>query len=141
MVGFGVMGDFFVYCIDMVIWLNGKVVDVIVMMEIFIKEWMYNFIGKKELVIIDDVCVFFCYFENGFFGFFELIRYVCGYKVFYMFEINGEYVLIKWDLYDLYCFDYFDYGDEGWFCGWCFIYVMDYGGEYFYMDVWWVFGL
>jgi predicted dehydrogenase len=139
--GSGVTGDLLAHCIDTAIWLNGSISNVTAMTETFIKERMHNLTGKKEAVGIDDACAFLCHFANGSLGLFESTRYARGHKALYTFEINGEFMSLKWDLHDLHRLEMFDHRDEGPFRGWKSIHVTDHGGGHPYMDKWWVPGL
>jgi predicted dehydrogenase len=139
--GSGVTGDLLAHCIDTAIWLNGSISNVTAMTETFIKERMHNLTGKKEAVGIDDACAFLCHFANGSLGLFESTRYARGHKALYTFEINGEFMSLKWDLHDLHRLEMFDHRDEGPIRGWKSIHVTDHGGGHPYMDKWWVPGL
>jgi len=137
--GSGVVGDLLSHCVDTAIWLNGGIKEVSGMTETFVKERMHQLTGKVEQVHIDDVCSFFCRFNNGSLGLFESTRYARGHKALYTFEINGANASIRWDLHDLNRLEFFDNGDESNLRGWRSIHVTD--GEQPYMNKWWVPGL
>ena len=139
--GSGVTGDLLAHCIDTAIWLNGSITEVCAQTETFIKERTHTESGRKEKVEIDDACGVLCRFENGSLGLFESTRYARGHKALYTFEINGETGSCAWDLHDLHHLKFFDHGDDGKVRGWHDIHVTDHGGEYPYMDHWWVPGL
>jgi myo-inositol 2-dehydrogenase/D-chiro-inositol 1-dehydrogenase len=137
--GSGVTGDLLAHNIDMALWLNGPIVEVSAMTEIFIKERKHTLTGEVTPVSIDDASAFLCRFANGSMAIFEATRYARGHKALFTLEINGERASAAWDLHDLHRLEYFDHRDEGQLRGWKSIHVTD--GDHPYMKNWWVPGL
>ena len=137
--GSGVTGDLLAHNIDMALWLNGPIVEVSAMTEVFIKERKHSLTGEVTPVTIDDASILLCRFANGSLATFEATRYARGHKALFTLEVNGERASAIWDLHDLHRLQWFDYKDEGSLRGWKSIHITD--GDHPYMKNWWVPGL
>ncbi len=137
--GSGVTGDLLAHNIDMAMWLNGPITEVVATTETFIKERKHNLTGKVEPVGIDDASIFICRFANGSLATFEATRYARGHKALFTLEVNGEHASAKWDLHDLHRLEFFDHRDESQLRGWKSIHITD--SDHPYMKHWWVPGL
>jgi len=137
--GSGVTGDLLAHNIDMAMWLNGPITEIVATTETFIKERKHNLTGKVEPVGIDDASIFFCRFANGSLATFEATRYARGHKALFTLEVNGEHASAEWDLHDLHRLEFFDHRDESQLRGWKSIHITD--SDHPYMKHWWVPGL
>jgi myo-inositol 2-dehydrogenase/D-chiro-inositol 1-dehydrogenase len=137
--GSGVTGDLLAHNIDMAMWINGPITEVVATTETFIKERKHNLTGKVEPVGIDDASIFICRFANGSLATFEATRYARGHKALFTLEVNGEHASAEWDLHDLHRLEFFDHRDESQLRGWKSIHITD--SDHPYMKHWWVPGL
>ncbi|MGH9325484.1 MAG: Gfo/Idh/MocA family protein [Terriglobia bacterium] len=133
--GTGVSGDLSTHNIDTAIWLNGPVIEVCGMTEIFIKDRLRPD-GSPARVEIEDVCTFLARFSNGANGTFEATRYARGRKNKNSFEINGERGSLYFDLENMHQLQYYAHEDPPHLQGWRTILVT--GAEHPYMANWWV---
>ena len=135
--GAGVTGDLISHSVDTALWLNGPIIAVSAMTEIFIKERAVQ--GQPEVrrpIEIDDACQFLCRFANGSIGNFEATRYARGRKNFNTLEINGADGSIYFDLEDPHRLEFYDHGDASHLTGWRSIHTTNF--EHPYMDHYWV---
>lgn len=135
--GAGVTGDLISHSVDTALWLNGPIIAVSAMTEIFIKERAVQ--GQPEVrrpIEIDDACQFLCRFANGSIGNFEATRYARGRKNFNTLEINGADGSIYFDLEDPHRLEFYDHGDASHLTGWRSIHATNF--EHPYMDHYWV---
>jgi predicted dehydrogenase len=135
--GSGVSGDLVAHSVDTAMWLNGPIVSVTGMTEIFVKERkLQDDPSRTKAVTIDDACQFMCRFQNGSLGLFESTRYARGRKNYNTLELNGENASVYFDLEDPHRLQYYDHGDAEHLHGWRNIHVT--GFEHPYMKNWWV---
>ena len=135
--GAGVTGDLISHSVDTALWLNGPIIAVSAMTEIFIKERAVQ--GQPDVrrpIEIDDACQFLCRFANGSIGNFEATRYARGRKNFNTLEINGADGSIYFDLEDPHRLEFYDHGDASHLTGWRSIHATNF--EHPYMDHYWV---
>ena len=135
--GAGVTGDLISHSVDTALWLNGPIIAVSAMTEIFIKERAVQ--GQPDVrrpIEIDDACQFLCRFANGSIGNFEATRYARGRKNFNTLEINGADGSIYFDLEDPHRLQFYDHGDASHLTGWRSIHATNF--EHPYMDHYWV---
>lgn len=135
--GAGVTGDLLSHAIDTAMWLNGPIVSITAMTEIFIKERaVQDAPQQRRAVTIDDACQFMCRFANGSLGLFESTRYARGRKNYNTLELNGDKASLYFDLEDPHRLQYYDHGDVDHLHGWRNIHVS--GFDHPYMKNWWV---
>lgn len=135
--GSGVTGDLLAHCIDLALWLVGRISSVSAMTETFVKERkLQDDPGKVKPVRIDDACAFIGRFENGALATFESTRYARGRKSQNTFEINGHNGSLYWDMEEGHKLSYFDNAGDSHLRGWRDINTWD--SEHPYMKHWWV---
>lgn len=135
--GAGVTGDLISHAVDTALWLNGPIVSVTAMTEIFVKERpVQGEPGQTRPVTIDDACQFMCRFANGSLGLFESTRYARGRKNYNTLELNGDKASLYFDLEDPHRLQFYDHGDADHLHGWRSVHVT--GFEHPYMKQWWV---
>jgi predicted dehydrogenase len=135
--GAGVTGDLLSHSIDTALWINGPIMAVTAMTEIFVKERpVQDEPGRTKAVTIDDACQFMCRFANGSLGLFESTRYARGRKNYNTLELNGDKASVYFDLEDPHRLQFYDHGDADHLHGWRNIHVS--GFDHPYMKQWWV---
>lgn len=95
--GSGVVGDLMTHSLDLALWLNGPLRDVMAM--------QHTFAAGRD---IDDVTLVMARFANGSVGSFEATRYATGCRNRNTFEIHGDRGALGFDLEDLTRLRWFD---------------------------------
>ncbi|HZO52230.1 MAG TPA: Gfo/Idh/MocA family oxidoreductase [Bryobacteraceae bacterium] len=95
--GSGVVGDLMTHSLDLALWLNGPLREVMAM--------QHTFAAGRD---IDDATLVMARFANGSIGSFEATRYATGYRNRNAFEIHGEHGALGFDLEDLTRLTWFD---------------------------------
>ena len=95
--GSGVVGDLMTHSLDLALWLNGPLREVMAM--------QHTFAAGRD---IDDATLVLARFANGSIGSFEATRYATGCRNRNAFEIHGERGALGFDLEDLTRLRWFD---------------------------------
>lgn len=95
--GSGVVGDLMTHSLDLALWLNGPLREVMAM--------QHTFAAGRD---IDDATLVMARFANGSIGSFEATRYATGCRNRNAFEIHGERGALGFDLEDLTRLTWFD---------------------------------
>lgn len=95
--GSGVVGDLMTHSLDLALWLNGPLREVVAM--------QHTFAAGRD---IDDATLVMARFANGSLGSFEATRYATGCRNRNAFEIHGERGALGFDLEDLTRLRWFD---------------------------------
>lgn len=133
--GSGVTGDLLSHLVDISNFLAGEIVSVAGTSRIFVNE-RERPEGGKSKVEIEDAAIFVCQYSNGAIGHFEATRFANGRKNGNIFEVNGEYGSLYFDLEDMSRLWYFDSRDPKHVQGWKEISIWE--EVHPYMKNWWV---
>jgi predicted dehydrogenase len=133
--GSGVTGDLHSHIVDLSNYLAGEIVSVAGASRIFVNE-RERPEGGRAGVEIEDASVFVCKYASGALGHFEATRFANGRKNGNIFEINGEYGSLYFNLEDMSRLWYFDSREPKHVQGWKQISVWE--EVHPYMQHWWV---
>ena len=97
--GSGALGDLGAHIIDLAHYLVGDIKTLSASTRTFIPERPSpDNPDEMQPVTVDDAFVAICEFENGALGTFEATRFAGGRKNYNVFEINGEYASVQFNL-------------------------------------------
>jgi predicted dehydrogenase len=133
--GSGVTGDLLSHVVDISNYLAGEIESVAATSRIFVGE-RERPEGGSAKVEIEDASIFVCKYANGAIGHFEATRFANGRKNGNIFEINGEYGSLYFNLEDMSRLWYFDSREAKHVQGWRQISVWE--EIHPYMKHWWV---
>ncbi len=133
--GSGVTGDLHSHIVDISNYLAGEIESVAGVSRIFISE-RERPEGGRARVEIEDASIFLCQYAHGAIGHFEATRFANGRKNGNIFEINGEYGSLYFNLEDMSRLWYFDSREPKHVQGWKQISVWE--EVHPYMNRWWV---
>lgn len=133
--GSGVTGDLLSHVVDISNYLAGEIVSVAGTSRIFVGE-RERPEGGSAKVEIEDAAIFVCKYAGGAIGHFEATRFANGRKNGNIFEINGEYGSLYFNLEDMSRLWYFDSREPKHVQGWKQISVWE--EIHPYMKHWWV---
>ena len=124
-----------VQIVDISNYLAGEIESVAGVSRIFVSE-RERPEGGRARVEIEDASIFVCQYANGAIGHFEATRFANGRKNGNIFEINGEYGSLYFNLEDMSRLWYFDSREPKYIQGWKQISVWE--EVHPYMNRWWV---
>lgn len=133
--GSGVTGDLHSHIVDISNYLAGEIESVAGVSRIFVSE-RERPEGGRAKVEIEDASIFVCQYADGAIGHFEATRFANGRKNGNIFEINGEYGSLYFNLEDMSRLWYFDSREPKHVQGWKQISVWEECHPY--MNKWWV---
>jgi predicted dehydrogenase len=133
--GSGVTGDLHSHIVDISNYLAGEIESVAGVSRIFVSE-RERPEGGRARVEIEDASIFVCQYANGAIGHFEATRFANGRKNGNIFEVNGEYGSLYFNLEDMSRLWYFDSREPKHVQGWKQISVWE--EVHPYMNRWWV---
>jgi predicted dehydrogenase len=133
--GSGVTGDLLSHLVDLSSYLAGDIQSVAGTSRIFVGERERPG-GAKDKIEIEDAAIFVCRYTNGAIGHFEATRFANGRKNGNIFELNGEFGSLYFNLEDMSRLWYFDSREPKHVQGWKQISVWEECHPY--MKNWWV---
>jgi predicted dehydrogenase len=133
--GSGVTGDLHSHIVDISNFLCGEIESVAGTSTIFVGE-RERPEGGRSKIEIEDASIFVCKYRDGALGHFEATRFANGRKNANIFEVNGEFGSLYFDLEDMSRLWYFDSREPKHIQGWREISVWE--EVHPYMKQWWV---
>jgi predicted dehydrogenase len=133
--GSGVTGDLHSHIVDISNFLCGEIESVAGTSTIFVGE-RERPEGGRSKIEIEDASIFVCKYRDGALGHFEATRFANGRKNANIFEVNGEFGSLYFDLEDMSRLWYFDSREPKHIQGWREISVWE--EVHPYMKHWWV---